>query len=97
MINPLDYLKPLKEKQVLFRNLFSSVEGHRVLMDLAAFCHFDSTTFDPDSAKHSRNEGKRQVILYILQTMKMSIPELEALDNERHHIGDFSGREHPGY
>jgi hypothetical protein len=73
--------KIFKRKQELYRLVFRTLYGHQVLEDLASFCYLDSTTFNPDPNVTQRNEGRRQVILYLLSTLNMKVEEVGDLSN----------------
>lgn len=63
-------------KRALYAATFETETGRRVLEDLAVFAALDSTIFDSDPLKMARNEGRRQVVLHILTTLKVDITEL---------------------
>lgn len=67
------------EKNVKFKKVFGGVDGEYVLNDLMAYCNFTSTTIADSPHLTYFNEGKREVILYILSELKKSPNELEAM------------------
>lgn len=56
--------------KTLYKNVFNTVEGKKVLRDLMDFCHFTNPTYDPNNIHNSAfNEGKRRVLLRIISFM----------------------------
>lgn len=58
-------LKETRQKANLYKLVFLTEEGKKVLDDLAAVCGVDYTSFDSDALKMAYNEGLRAVYLYI--------------------------------
>lgn len=53
-----------------YRDVFSTVQGKVVLGDLADFCNLVACTVDPRSfAVTNLNEGRRTVVLHIMEQM----------------------------
>ena len=76
--------------EIAYKKAFDSVEGQRVLMDLMEVGHMFNNTFDPCSSTHSFNEGKRNMVLYILQKINSDngIKYMEQLNKK---IGGLRG------
>ncbi len=72
-MNPFNFLR---QSQLLYRRVFDTTEGRLVLQDLAHKCYLDHSTFDKDPITMARNEGKRLVMLDIMQTLKMNLEQL---------------------
>lgn len=70
----------IKARQ-LFDHVFNSPEGREVLKDLQAKFH-EITSFAPgDPHRTAFNEGRRSVVLYIMQRLERYTPH-EGLDGE---------------
>jgi len=64
-------------KSRLYKRHFSSEDGEELLYDLMGYSHFLSPTTVPgDPITSATNEGKREVILYILSMVKKSEKDL---------------------
>lgn len=59
-----------------YKTMFSGDDGKKVLYDLMKFCHFLHNSYDPNPHKTSFNEGKRDVILYILSILGQDIDKI---------------------
>lgn len=57
-----------------------------VLEDLARYCHADKSTFRPDPRDHARIEGRREVWLYIISSMKLDQEQIAALNRQAREI-----------
>lgn len=55
-----------------FRLTFGCPSGAIVLKDLAEFCRYNRTAFDPDPRVHAALEGRRDVFLRILEHMRLT-------------------------
>ena len=58
-----------KERVALVQNyikVFETDEGRKVLKDLMEHSYLLQPTFDPHESMAGRNEGKRELMLYIL-------------------------------
>lgn len=71
--------KDLKSKAIAYQSLFNLEGGNAVLHDLMDFCHLISNTYCGNRDEFLLNEGKRQVILYILANLNTDVQSL----NER--------------
>jgi hypothetical protein len=65
----------LKRKQNLYKEVFNTETGKKVLKDLAKHCHADTPT------RGERQEGMRDVWLYIQRTLKASMEDVAAYPN----------------
>lgn len=73
----------LKDKQIIYRQVFGNPVGKEVLTDLANFCHAMKTTSGrPEDIQ--RLEGRREVFLQIMTILKIDIEEMydEYLDGD---------------
>ena len=67
-----------QQRQNIYRGLFCgdkgeiSADGWGVLRDLFKFCKVDKSTFRSDPLEMARMEGRREVGLFVLDTLKMS-------------------------
>lgn len=62
----MSQLNKFTKKQKLYRDVFNTSAGEKVLADLAIFCHQYTSTFVPgDSNATAHNEGMRRVYLRI--------------------------------
>ena len=68
-----------EQLQRAYQVTFGGPGDKMVLSDLAAFCFGRKTTFDPDPRKHAFNEGKREVLLRILELTNLSLEEIYQL------------------
>lgn len=55
---------------------FESVQGQRVLADLAKFCRAHETTFHTDARAHAVAEGRREVWLRIQRHLNLTDEQL---------------------
>ena len=61
-----------------YKRVFQSPTGKKVLEDLKRRCYFDKTTFEKGDTHHSAfKEGKRYVLLQILNMIDMDIEVLK--------------------
>ena len=59
-----------------YQRLFATEDGQEVLYDLMRKCNFVKPTYDPDIHVAMINEGKREVILYIIEVLNRDVEEL---------------------
>tara|TARA_R110000796_G_scaffold97160_1_gene204013 strand:- start:1666 stop:1917 length:252 start_codon:yes stop_codon:yes gene_type:complete len=59
-----------------YRQVFSGVQGERVLGDLAKFCRAHTSTFNADPRVEGILQGRREVWLRIASHMNMTEQEL---------------------
>jgi hypothetical protein len=64
-----------------YHALFNSPTGKQVLSDLTAYCHGRKTTFDENDRRHAFNEGKRDVLMRIVEFANLSLEEIYHLRN----------------
>jgi len=57
----------LKERAIAYQQLFGGPNGDHVLYDLMEFCHMLKATGS------ERDEGRREVVLYILQNLNIDV------------------------
>lgn len=78
----LDKLKYLLGRRASnYRHLFGkdNPAAYEVLVDLAAFCRANESTFHPDPRIHAMLEGRREVWLRIQSHLKLNDDELARL------------------
>ena len=56
--------------------VFSTIQGQRVLADLAKFCRAHETTFHLDARAHAVAEGRREVWLRIQRHLNLTDEQL---------------------
>ena len=66
----------MNELRVMYKNIFNTVDGRRILNDLEARYSINGTTFSPDPTETAYREGQRTVVLFI-QSMLREQPKLE--------------------
>lgn len=68
----------MQERQTAYSRIFvgDAVAAGAVMQDLRRFCRADSTTFHPDPRVHAALEGRREVVLRILDYTTLSIDDL---------------------
>jgi len=66
--------KTLKDKQVLYKQVFSNEGGRLVLSDLNNFCYGTKTTAGRNE-NIERLEGRREVFLQIMNVLKVDFEE----------------------
>lgn len=80
-----------KELESAYRAIFFNGEkklhnaGIKALSDLSNKCFGTQSTFSSDAMQMARNEGRREVLLYILAYLKITIENLYDIENE----GDY--------
>lgn len=62
-----------------YRTFFSTEEGEAVLKDLMKSCFFFQTTVAPTPEVTYFNEGKRNVVMQIIETAKLSPEKINKL------------------
>lgn len=68
-----------------YQQVFNKKSPHTepVLKDLAKFCRMHESTFLPDARAHALLEGRREVILHILDKLNLTVEELYELHRVR--------------
>lgn len=66
----------MNELRMMYKNIFNTVDGRRILTDLEARYSINGTTFSPDPTETAYREGQRTVVLFI-QSMLREQPKLE--------------------
>lgn len=76
----------LAEKASVFQRFFDSPDGLEVLAELKAFCFLNDTTIAisgvtgvVDQALTIRNEGRRQVLVFIMKHAGLTFSDLERI------------------
>lgn len=76
-------LQRLAEKKYQsYRAFFTTEQGEDILTDLMKACHYGSTVVGRDVYETYLNEGKRQVLLQILETAKMTNKDIKRLTDK---------------
>lgn len=77
-------LEFLTQRKRAYQLAFGTSAGEIVLQDLMKFCRYADTCFDPDPRLHAVAEGRREVLLRILNHMHREPDQLYQLyDNSR--------------
>lgn len=83
-MKPLEYVNQLvqmlnrtRKRKSQYEMTFNTPSGTNVLTDLAIFCGMDRSSFDENPQIMARNEGKREVFLYINSILKKDLSDLE--------------------
>ncbi len=75
--------KNLKDKQTLYMQVFKTEAAKEVLADLRDYCYATKTTHVKDDTKRSdMNEGRREVFMQIMSTIKIDYEEYYDYDPE---------------
>ena len=69
------------KKMAAYGEFFRSEEGQTVLSDLMRSCFFRETTIASSPELTYYNEGKRNVVMQIIQTAKLKPEEIDRLIN----------------
>lgn len=76
-------LQELAEKKYRsYREFFTSEQGEDILTDLMKACHYHTPVIGQDPYETYYNEGKRSVLLQILQTAKMTNKDIKRLTDK---------------
>ena len=70
-------IKKLEKLKFAYREIFEGPYGKQVLADLIDFCYISKSTYVPNSDETIRNEGKREVFLYINRMAGINIAKLK--------------------
>lgn len=74
---PQDDSKPLAVVKIeSYKRFFDSEDGKTILYDLMVYGNFVAPTYNPDPQKTPLNEGRREVILYILEQCNRDIADI---------------------
>lgn len=65
-----------EQLQRAYHVFFSSPDGKAVLADLIPYCFGRKSTFDSDDRVHARNEGRRDVLMRILEFTNLTLEEI---------------------
>jgi len=68
--------KYIGRRQHAYRRTFDGPLAEEVLIDLARFCRAHETTFHPDARTSALLEGRREVLLRIMDHCKLSPDDL---------------------
>lgn len=77
MRNIYKRIKKQKEVVGLYRKIFKTEDGQKVLADLMSLCGMSRSSFSTDATEMAFNEGQRSVVLRILKTVNISEAELQ--------------------
>ena len=72
----MDSKPPVIQKIEAFQRFFDSEDGRTILYDLMTYGNFVSPTYDPDPQKTPLNEGRREVIIYIIEQCNRDIGDI---------------------
>jgi hypothetical protein len=78
MIDAWEKFNFLRGRQRSYQLTFSQPAGQAVLRDLIVFCRGMDSCFHPDPRLHAVAEGRREVLLRILNHLKMTPEDLYA-------------------
>ena len=69
----------LRQREMIniYKRIFRSEDGEKVLSDLMEMCGMQRSSFDVDPQKMSFYEGQRSVVLRILKTINVTEKELD--------------------
>jgi len=68
-----------KEITIAYQQVFSTIEGKKILRDLMKGCHFFDTTFTGDATETAYREGERSVVLRIIKTLDLDPREFDKI------------------
>lgn len=74
--------KTLKEKRLIYNNVFENEGGRQVLSDLRRFCFATKTPYSSDPIEMARNVGRQEVFHQIMTVMKVDFEEYFEFDDE---------------
>jgi len=75
-------IKEIEQLKQIYKIVFDSDEGKKVLSDLEKRCHFWSTTnVKGDSHESAYMEGQRSVLLFIKSMLQEENPNVKRTDN----------------
>jgi hypothetical protein len=75
-------IKEIENLKQIYKIVFDSDEGKKVLSDLEKRCHFWSTTnVKGDSHESAYMEGQRSVLLFIKNMLQEENPNVKRTDN----------------
>lgn len=63
-------------KVIDYKVTFSTEEGKRVLFDLMKSCGMDTSSFDENPLNMAYREGQRNVVLHIMNKLKIDVEKL---------------------
>lgn len=73
-----------------YQFVFGSEEGQRVLRDLMlTSCVWGESTFDENPYVTARNEGRRTMVLYVLDRVRRKMKPQEFADEHTQALHDF--------
>jgi len=72
----------MKEKRALYIRVLGNEAGKEVISDLRVFCYGTKTTFDKCPYETARREGRREVFLQIMNTLKIDFEEFYDYETE---------------
>lgn len=66
----------IAERQQLYKLVFDTPEGKKVLEDLAKRCFAKNTTFSENNGQMAFNEGRRSIYVFILSMVEKDLTEI---------------------
>lgn len=73
-----------------YQRFFGDGDGQDVIYDLMGVGFFLKPTYDPDPMVAARNEGRRELILYILEQCNRDVKELvKFIEEQEKSRGNF--------
>lgn len=64
------------DRAIAYQAVFSTADGHKVLWDLMSNHHVIGSTYSKDTHEMVLKEGERNVVLRILQILKINVETL---------------------
>ena len=79
----------MRERKIAYTQVFGveTAANKAVLADLRRFCRASESTFHADQRVHALLEGRREVVLRIMDFIDLSIDELVAKYGGNHALG----------
>lgn len=78
-----------KKKYLAYREFFLSEHGEEILTDLMRATGFTTTVVGKDPYETYYNEGRRSVLLQIIQTAKLKPKEIDKLTKKLDEENDY--------
>ena len=69
-----------EDLQTLYKTVFATNDGERVVKDLAARFHIHGSTFSTDPTETAYREGQRTVVLFLHAMLQDKSPKEQIVD-----------------